>query len=107
MEKRDNWKWTRRTFKLIVGSFAAALPIAVYTLVGHYTSAPELTDLLDVLKHNGKAIGTMVGVTLAIPGGHAAVGITKWSLARYRRHKLRTRNTQTDTPNNTAATTGS
>ena len=105
--KKDNWKWTRRTFKLVGGSFAAGLPLAIYAIVGHYTPAPELTEMLDVLVHNAKAIGTIIGVTLAIPAGHASVGITKWGYARYKQHKLRTNNNPTDNPSSTAASTHS
>lgn len=101
----DKWKWTRRTFKLVGGSFAAGLPLAIYAIVAHFTPAPELTECLDALAHNAKAIGTIIGASLAIPAGHGAVGITKWGYARYKRHKLRTNNNLTDNPSSIAANT--
>ena len=107
--KKDNWKWTRRTFKLIGGSFAAGLPLAIYAIVAHFTPAPELTECLDALAHNAKAIGIIIGATLAFPVGHATVGITKWGIKRYKsKHPHHKQNTPAaGIPSNNATNSGS
>ena len=103
--KKDNWKWTRRTFKLVGGSIAAGLPLAIYAIVAHFTPAPELTECLDALAHNAKAIGTIMGATLAVPVGHGAVGLTKWGIKRYKsKHPHHKQDTPAaDIPNNNAS----
>ena len=114
MPQRDNWKWTRRTFKLLITPFIAAPPLFIYDQVAQSTHIDSETHRhrIPTLREQFKeadwsTIGGLTAFSLVIPTGCGGVGLTKWGYNRYQQRKLRRNRTRKDSLSNTATNSNS